>query len=118
MPTPLASSNRYALEPGPAQVRSREVDVYDGEVRTERLRWSDDDEIEVRYRDYERGLEIPLPLRIEFTMPEAGWRAEVQVGEYVLDEDLPEELFRVPSAAEEIGRPGATADEGRTSPGM
>jgi hypothetical protein len=102
-PTAVGSAETYGLDPGPAQVRAREVDVVSGEVRAERLRWSSDDEIEVRYRDYDRTLAVALPRRIEFTMPGADWTAEVQVSEYVLNEDLPAALFELP--AERTDRP-------------
>ena len=117
-PEGLDSSGTYALLPGPAQVRSREVDVAAGEVRAERLRWSDEDEIEVRYGDYRRVLGIPLPQRIEFAIPGADWSAEVQVAEYVLGEELPEALFQVPSAASEDRSSGARSAEQHTARGQ
>lgn len=96
-PQPTDASGRFALDPAPAQVRSRAADVAQGEVRSERLRWSSADEIEVHYDDYDRALPVPLPRRIDFTMPGAGWRAEVRVSEYALDEALPEALFELPA---------------------
>jgi hypothetical protein len=91
------ATETFRLDPTPAQVRSREVDVERGEVRSERLRWSSGDEIEVHYRDYDRELAVQLPRRIDFAMPGADWTAEVQVSEYALDEPLPEALFELPA---------------------
>jgi hypothetical protein len=95
-PAPTDVPDTFALDPGPAQVRSRGVDLVAGAVQEERLRWSSDDEIAVHYRDYDRALAVPLPRRIDFTMPGADWTAEVQVSEYVLNESLPEALFELP----------------------
>jgi hypothetical protein len=102
-PRALAGTpSTFALDPGPAQVRAREIELASGRVHTEALSWPDGEEVVVHYGEYDPSLAVPLPRRIEIDLPGAGWKAAVRVSEYDLDEPLDEGLFALP---EDEGRP-------------
>lgn len=89
----------FAVDPGPAQVRTRSALLVGDEIRAEQLQGIDGEELRVRFEDVDHALRPALPQRLEIEAPAAAWSASIAVTEYALDETLAEELFALPDSS-------------------